>query len=326
MRRSAYAIATLIFAFHVSFLLVANMPGDPIEIKAREFIIKYNMPYTQAYETAKSMYLLVPLNASLYEKYFFYLSHITRGDLGRSIVYDKPVVELIAESAPWTLLVAVPGILIGFVLGGLIGAFSGLRREKKTDAALLTLFTVLDSTPSYLFSLFFVFFLGVYLRLFPVYGTADPSLTPGFYPEYILSVARHAVLPTLSYAIPAMAGWYMVMRYTVVSVLGEDYVLFAQARGIPDRIIVRKYVARAGLLPMVAGLAIAFGLILGGALIIEQIYAYKGMGYLFLEGYNGHDYILLQGLFLTQIFLLTLANMVTDLLYPLLDPRVRFYE
>ncbi|MEM2474568.1 MAG: ABC transporter permease [Thermofilaceae archaeon] len=319
-----YAVLTILLSMHITFILVNNMPGDPVERIARELMWMHGYTYEQAYKIASVTYALAAGNKTLAEKYFEYLNMLLRLNLGYSFTYGTSVNRVIVESLPWTLLVGIPGIIIGFTLGAFLGSFSALQRKKLPDTILITAFTVIDSTPSFLIALLLIFVFAVGLGVLPAQGATEPGVSPGFTLEYIGGVARRVILPVLSYAIPAAAGWYFTMRSVAVSSLGEDFVLFAQARGVEERRIVKTYVMRSGLLPMVAGLAIAFGLIVGGSLLIETIFAYPGMGYHFVVGFNNHDYGLLQGLFLAQAITLSLANLVADIVYPILDPRVRY--
>ncbi|MEZ0345294.1 MAG: ABC transporter permease [Infirmifilum sp.] len=319
-----YAALTILLSMHITFILVNNMPGDPVERIARELMWQQGYSYEEAYRMASVTYALAAGNKTLLERYIGYIGQLVRLNLGYSFTYGTTVNRVIQESLPWTLLISVPGIAIGFLLGAFLGSLSATKRKTRTDTFLLALFTVIDSTPSFLIALLLIFVFAVNLGWLPAQGATEPGIRPGFTPEYILGIARRAVLPILSYAVPAAAGWYFTMRSMAVSALGEDFVLFAYARGVEEGRIVRGYIMRSGLLPMVAGLAIAFGFIIGGSLLIETMFSYPGMGYHFVVGFSNHDYGLLQGLFLAQAVTLSLANLIADILYPVLDPRVRY--
>jgi peptide/nickel transport system permease protein len=246
--------------------------------------------------------------------------------MGYSIsVFPTTVGELLKQSIPWTVGLLLVTTLIswslGSVLGGLVGWSGGRSRVLQ---ALVPVALVLYTIPYYILAIILVFLLGFLWPVFPLSGAYSIGLQPSLSPAFILDLLRHAVLPALSIVLVSLGWWFLSMRSLIVSLKGEDYILWAEAKGLPPRRIFWAYAFRNALLPQATGLALSLGNIVGGALITETIFGYPGLGYLIFNSIKTLDFPVIQGGILLIIVSVATANLVIDLVYPFIDPRIRF--
>lgn len=322
VQRIAIALFTIIVSLTIAFFLVRSMPGDIIYSLAADKASSEGIPFDVAVEEVKGMYGLVE-DQPLYKQYFTYISHLCKGDLGISVQYLVPVSKIIVTALPWTIFVCSVSLLFSFALGTLLGMLTAWKRRTFLDPLVSAYASITDATPDYLTALVLLVIFAVNLKWFPLRGAYSVDQTPGFNLAFIVDVLRHAALPILAYTIESLGGWALIMKSNAVHVLGEDFVTAARARGLPDRRIVVSYVGRNALLPSVTGLAIAFGGMLGGSALIESVFAYPGIGFFFAKAVALRDYPLIQGLLLLTVGGIIVANFLADILYALLDPRVR---
>lgn len=323
-KRCFYGLFTVFLALIITFVLVYNMPGDPIVRKAVELAESTGKTYEEAYEMAKAMFGRFRGDAPLHELFLRFLSSVFRGEFGHSLIYDTTVSDIIASSAPWTIFTALTGVWLSFFLAVKLGTYSAFHRGTKKDTFLVSLSVFFDTMPSYVTALLALLIFGVLLGIFPLHGAFDPMVTPGFNLDFLVSVLHHAFLPILTYSLPITGAYFLTMRSTAVSILGEDYIYAGWAKGLKEKRIISAYVSRGAMLPLLAAVTITIGTILGGSILIERIFVYPGMGFQFLSAFQNYDFNLLSGLFLMQIFGLTIATIIADLIYAKLDPRVRF--
>ena len=284
------------------------------------------MSYTEAYDRAASQFSFDP-DANVLEQYLAYMGQLARGDLGRSITSTGTrVIDQILRYLPWTLFCVGLGLLISFIVGMTLGMTAAYYRNSSLDTALSFASSILSAVPEYIWGLLILIIFGVQLRWFNVgalRGTYDPSLSPGFTLPFILSVLAHAALPVLTYVIGTVGNWTLSMRSSTTSVLGEDYVTVAEARGLPRWRIMTAYVGRNAALPLFTLLAISIGFVIGGSIIVEELFVYKGIGSFLFWSITQRDYTSMQGVFLIITISVVLSNVLADLLYSRLDPRVR---
>jgi peptide/nickel transport system permease protein len=209
-------------------------------------------------------------------------------------------------------------------MGNILGALVGWRRDTKLDRAVLTLALGFSQIPFYVLAVILALVFGYILAWLPAYGGHSSTLYPSLTLEFILSAIEHTILPSLSIVITSLFGWVISMRAMLITVLGEDYLLFAQAKGLRKTRIFNRYAFRNALLPQVTGLAMSLGFIFGGALIVEKIFAYPGVGFVFAMALNWMDYNTINACLITTIFTVLTANLLIDLLYPLIDPRIQY--
>ncbi len=309
-----------------TFVLVRQMPGNPVEVKIEQLMIQRNINYDQALQQAGSLFDFNP-DAPLWRQYLDYMAKLARGDLGQSIeAGGAPVSQQIIRFLPWTLFSVGSGLLIAFTIGIIIGTMMAYWRGSLFDNVMTAIASITYGIPDFVIALLIVLVLGVQFKLFNVgamRGAVGGDVDAGFNLPFFLSVLKHGFLPIITYVLATVGGWVLTMKSSTISTLGEDYITAANARGLSQRRIVTSYVGRNALLPLVTRLAISFGLVIGGSVIIEQIFVYPGLGSLLFRAVSGRDYTTMQGVFLVIAFAVVASNIVADVLYGLLDPRVR---
>jgi peptide/nickel transport system permease protein len=309
-----------------TFFLIRLMPGNPVDILVAQILNQEAISYEDALARVAGSFNFDP-NASVVDQYFNYLGDLLRLDLGESIVSPgTKVADQILRFLPWTLFSVGVGLLISFTLGILLGIVMAYYRNSTLDHVLSFGASVLSAVPNYIWALIILIVFGINLRWFNIgalRGTYDPRVTPGFTFEFMLNVLEHAALPIFIYVISTLGTWMLSMKSSTISVLGEDYVTVAEARGLSEARISIAYVGRNAALPLFTQLMIAIGFVLGGAVVIEELLVYWGLGHFLFASITTRDYTSMQGVFLILTTSVVLANLLADLLYARLDPRVR---
>lgn len=316
LRRLDQYLVVFIVAVSLNFMLPRLMPGNPLALLAGVDVGL--MTPEQRAEVIEQ----VGLNAPLIEQFFDYWKSVLTGDLGFSFRSGRPISEMIAERLPWTLLITVGSLIISAVIGIVVGAFSAWRRGKKSDLTLLTGMISLQSLPSFWLGMLLISIFAVQLQWLPSFGAVTPaSDLTGW--AHTRDIAEHAVLPIITLTVLSIPGVYMTMRYSMLEVLGDDFIRTARAKGASETRVLFGHVARNAIAPVVTFLAIRFAFAFGGSVIIETVFSYPGLGRLVFESVSGRDYPVMQAAFLVFTVAVLLANLAADLLYPLLDPRMR---
>lgn len=325
-KQLARALLTIYIATTLSFFLIRLMPSNPVQIYITQLISTFGLSYQEASNMASSLFS-IDLDRPLLLQYFDYLGNLARGQLGKSLIsHGTSVTSMIAEFLPWTLFSVGTSLLISYVLGILLGMIIAYRRGSVLDHVLTTLASILSSVPNYLVAILVLIFLGVRWKIVPITamrGALSPGVVPGLTWEFISDAFFHAFMPILTYVTTTVGRWMLMMKNSTLNTLGEDYVTVAKARGLRSRTITVSYVGRNAILPLVANLAISVGFIIGGAALIEGIFVYKGIGWILLSSINQRDYPVMQGVFLCITVSVVLCNLLADMLYSRLDPRIR---
>ena len=321
MKKIITVFLTILFATTITFFVIRAMPGDPVESMAMG-MLQQGMDYNESYEKAKAMLNYDP-DKPVIEQYVGYLGKLVSGDLGISITSKRPVTEIIASALPWTLFILTLSIGIAFTLGVLIGMYVSLKRKTIIDPIVSAYASVSGSLPDYIVGFLLVLLFATNLRWFPARGAYGPTVQVGMNFEFIGSVLYHACLPVLTYVVTGMGGWALSMKGSSVSVLGEDYVMSATARGLSEKRIRTKYIGRNAILPLVTSLTISFGMLFGGSPLVENLFAYPGVGFYLNQAISTRDYTLMQGLFLMITIAVVTANILAEIMYSVLDPRIR---
>jgi peptide/nickel transport system permease protein len=317
-RRIAFYILTAVAAVTVDFFIPRVMPGNPVEA------VLARMQGQVTVSTIRSLELQYGLNTKegLWGQYLKYLGHLVHGNLGISTSsYPATVTTVIRSALPWTLGLVGTATVISFILGTLLGILVAWRRGTWLDN-LLPATTFFQAAPYFFIAFLALDLFATKLGWFPTsraYGQLD---FPGFNVTYIGDVLSHAVLPALTIVLCSAAGWIVGMRNVMVSTMDEDYVLVAQAKGLPKRRVIW-YAARNAILPSVSGFSLAIGFVVSGALLTEIVFSYPGLGWILLQAVGDRDYPLLQGIFLIITLAVLAANLAADFVYVLLDPRTR---
>lgn len=265
------------------------------------------------------------LEQPLWKQYVNYLKDVATFDFGYSIAnYPARVSTLIGQALPWTIVLLITATLLAFVLGTLAGAILGWqRRAKSLDYLFMPLLTI-SAMPYYIMGLILVYFFAFRRPWFPLTGGYDI----GSHPQWTLSFAadafHHSLLPALSIILAQMGTWAIGMRGMMVMTEGEDYMTYAEARGIGARTIFMRYGVRNAILPQVTSLALSLGTIVSQAVLVEVVFGYPGIGTLLYRSVIGVDYFLIYGVVMLVVFAIALVTLVLDLVYPLLDPRITY--
>ncbi len=322
IRKLGFYLLALWAAVTLNFAIPRLLPGNPVDI----LVGKLALSGPVAPETRSALEALIGGDSSVpvWRQYLDYLHGLITGDLGVSVTFfPTPVVNVIGQALPWTLALVGLSTIITFVLGISLGAFAGWKRGTWVDS-LIPATTLLQSVPYFWLALVLVYFLAVGLGIFPLSGGYDVSrVTPGFSGSFIASALYFGILPATTIVVSSIGGWLLGMRNMMVSTLSEDYVVTAEAKGLSPMRVMVTYAARNAALPSIAGFAISLGFVVGGSIITEQVFSYPGIGSALLQAVNNNDYALMQGLFLVITVAVLGANLLVDLLYQFVDPRVR---
>ena len=325
-RRLGQAVFTVWLVVSFTFVLIRQLPGGPIEyIRAQLLSSQGGSMTTAERERINGLaeaYVNIRPDAPLWQQYLDYVTSILTGDLGRSIYFDQSIIDLIAQRLPWTLFVMSIAILLTFGFGVLFGAIMAYQEGSKLDIGLSVSFTLFNSIPYYVVAVLAVYILGYQLGWFPTGGRISGDYSAGFTLRYIGDVFRHAFLPVTSLVVTGAGGRAIGMRGNSVRVMGEDFLRVAKLRGLSSRRIALHYVGRNAVLPMYTNFLIAIGFLFGGAVILEQIFSYEGVGILLLRGVRIRDYPLMMGTFLIITIAVVVGVFIADLTYGKLDPRV----
>lgn len=303
----------------LNFILPRAMPGDPVTALVARMRGRIRPEEIEAIKAAYGF-----TNAPILQQYFQYLSHALRGDFGISISsYPAKVSSVIATCFMWTILLGVITLLISFVLGTILGVFIAWRRNGFLDSTLPGLSGFVGSFPYFWLAMVALFFMGFELGWFPMSHAYSDYLSPGFTWAYIGSVLYHMVLPAGTIILVSVGGWMMGMRCTMISVLNEDYIIMAEAKGLSQRTVMFKYAMRNAILPNITQFGMSIGFVVAGQLLTEMVFSYPGLGFYLVRSVTTQDYPLMQALFLMITLAVLAANFLVDILYVRLDPRVR---
>jgi len=319
LRRFGFYLLAFFAAVTLDFFLPRLLPGDP----AAAILAPMGSRMTQSQIDA--LRAALGLNqAPLFQQYITFITHIFKGDLGVSYSqFPAPVTAVIATGLKWTVLLGASSLIISVIIGHLIGILGAWRRRSTFDIVMPPLFNFIGAFPAFFLALGAVFFFGIRLHWFPISHAADTAIEPAWSWEYISSVLKHLILPLTVSVLVNLQIWIQTMRNNMISVLAEDYITMAEAKGLTQWRIMFNYAARNAILPSVTGFGIFLGAILSGQVLIEQVFSYPGLGFLLVRAVGARDYPLMGGLFLGITAGVLLVNFLVDILYTRIDPRVR---
>ena len=265
------------------------------------------------------------LDKPLWVQYVSYLKDVSHLNFGYSLSnYPKRVTELMAVALPWTIGLLGTTTLLALVIGSLLGALLAWPRAPRFLQYLLPPLLTLSAIPYYLLGLVLLYFFAFQTQWLPIFGGYSAGAIPHLSLSFALDILRHSLLPALSIILAALGFWALGMRAMMVTVQGEDAMLFAEAKGLKDRTLFFRYALRTALLPQATSLALALGQILSGAVLVEVVFAYPGIGSVLYHAISSFDYFLVQGIVFTIIVSIALATLILDLIYPLVDPRISY--
>ena len=311
-----YAIAFLVI-ISLNFILPRLMPGDPIDVIYREELVSMT-PELRAQLTEK-----FELDQPFWVQFLHYLHSIVTGDFGYSYSYKAPVTEVIAGALPWTLLLVGTSLFIAVCIGLLFGIESGWNRGKRVDKMLFTFFSVISGIPSFLIGMLLIIIFALHLKMFPIGGaTTHYAGYTGI--EHVYDILKHLILPASALCIAELSWIYLLMRGSIIGVINEPFILTGNLKGLKQTTIKYRYAARNALLPVVSNLGIQIGHIVAGALFIETVFAYPGVGYLMQNALLTRDIPLIQGILFVVTACVLICCFFLELIYPKIDPRIQY--
>ncbi|MHB9295292.1 ABC transporter permease [Pillotina sp. SPG140] len=309
----------------VTFVIPRLSPTDPIQAQINRTMTS-GVQYTQEMldDFRVSLTALYGLEGSSWQQYLEFWHRLFRGDLGRSLSsFPTPVVDLITRSMPWTLGLLLTATIISWILGNLLGGLASYYPKNKFLISLDMLSQTLRPIPYYILALLLIILFAYIWPIFPIRGAYPMGMLPSRTFRFALTVIYYSFLPALSLVIGGVGSWFIGMKSLTSNIISEDYVVYAETAGLKERKILFGYVMRNALLPQVTGLALSLGMIFNGALILEVIFTYPGIGLLAYQAILNTDYTLIMGIAIFSIIGIATASLILDLIYPFFDPRVR---
>jgi peptide/nickel transport system permease protein len=310
-------LLVLIVALSINFALPRLAPGDPMKFFFPDSLINELTP-----EQRLKVEQELDLDRSLWQQYIDFLTGVFSLDLGSSIKYGKPVTEVLTEHLPWTLLLVAPALFLSAVIGIAIGAYAAWNRGKRRDVVSLTGMLALETIPGFSIGMMLIAVFSVNLAWLPSYG-AVPLIHIGGTASYMMEVVRHMILPVVTITLATVGGNFLLTRSSMLDTLGQDYVMMAEAKGVSKRNLIFKHALRNALLPVYTHITMSLGLLVSGAVVVETVFSYPGIGRLLYESVSARDFPMMQGVFLVITVGVIAANLLADLTYPLVDPRAR---
>ena len=315
----------VVTAVTLNFFLPRISPTNPIQSRMNQLAAQGGVYENQIQELIKIYNAKFGLDKPLWEQYVTYWRDLLNLNLGFSMAYyPQTALDMIARSAPWTIGLLLVSTLIAFALGTLLGALMAWPRTSRIALALSPIFMTLSAIPYYLLGMLFIYLIAMRWRLLPIGGayTSGVNLTMSW--SMMLDIGKHAILPAASIVFAGIGAWGLGMRAMMTTVLGEDYLQMAEAKGLKPQTIFMDYAVRNALLPQVTSLAISLAHVMSGAVLVEVIFGYPGVGNLLFRSIAGNDYFVIQGISLFVILSIGVVLLALDLIYPLIDPRIRY--
>jgi peptide/nickel transport system permease protein len=320
LRRLGFFVATLWAALTVNFFLPRLMPGDPAIAMMARFHGRLNGQALKAMEVAFG----VNTDESLLAQYFAYLGNSFTGQFGRSLTFfPETVSQVVFQALPWTLGLVGVTTVIAFVLGTLIGMISAWSRGGWFDSILPPVFIVLSAFPYFWIALISILLFSITLDWLPLGFAYTNGTEIAFSPTFVWDVLKHAVLPGVTIVVTSIGGWILTMRNNMITTLAEDYVRMARAKGLSPARVMFDYAGRNAILPNLSGFGMSLGFVVSGAILVEYVFSYPGVGYMMLQSVLNEDFPLMQTLFLFITVAVLVAVLIVDGVTVLIDPRTR---
>jgi peptide/nickel transport system permease protein len=314
-----FFVLTLWAALTINFLIPRLMPGSPATAIMARFHGHISATTLKAIEVS----LGINTGQSLIGQYFTYLGNTLTLNFGVSVESFQPVSQIVAAAIPWTLILVGVTTFIAFILGTGIGTIAAWKRGGKADSILPPLFVVGTGLPYFWVGMMLIIIFAEVNPWLPVALGVDPGISVGFNAQFIGNAIEHAILPAAAILITSVGAWVLTMRNTMVTTLAEDYIRMARAKGLPSRRIMLDYAARNSILPNLTGFAMSLGFVVSGAVLVEDVFNYPGVGFQLIQAVQNEDFPLMQCLFLLITVAVLLAVLLADIATALLDPRTR---
>jgi peptide/nickel transport system permease protein len=314
-KRLAYAVGLILAVLSINFMLIHAAPGDPAMVIAGE------MGGADA-ATLEQIRKTYGLDRPLGEQYLTYITRAAQGDLGQSYLYNQPVTDLILQRLPATILLVLSALLTAIAVGTIVGVWASRRPHSVGSGAVTVLSLVGYSMPTFWTGILLVILFGKIIPIMPIAGMRDVRIYGGWWVTS-LDILHHLVLPAFTLAIVYMAQYSRLSRASMLEVLSSDYIRTARAKGLAERLVIWKHALRNALMPVVTIAGLQFGNLVSGAVLVETVFSWPGLGTLAFDSILGRDYPTLLGVLFFSSVLVILANQLTDLTYRWIDPRLR---
>lgn len=323
LKRTGQSLFTIYAVITLTFVIVRLMPGGPAQRMKIQLQRQNPQMSGEQLDNLVAAYTQVNPQDPIHIAYVDYMGSMLQGDLGESFALGRPVSGVIAEALPWTVLVMALSTFLMFGIAIVLGALMAYKEGSNFDLGFTGASIVLNSIPYYVAAVVLIMFMGYRWEVLPPRARYPRGVEVGFTPEFILGALEHAIMPTLSFVITGFGIIALQMRGNSIQTLGEDYIRVAQLRGLADRRIALRYVGRNAILPLYTGFLISIGFMFGGAIILEQLFQYHGIGYRMLQSIDNRDYPVMMGCFLVITIAVVIAVWFADLTYGKLDPRIQ---
>jgi peptide/nickel transport system permease protein len=323
-KRFGQFVFVVVTGITLAFIIAHLSPVDPVE-QSLSLMTGFSGSDPRAIEILRqSLSELYGVKGNVFEHYVIFWRRVVTGDFGPSLsAFPTPVMTIILRAMPWTFGLLTLSTIFAWILGNTLGALAGYFRDNRFLKVIGIGVMSLQPLPTYIVGLTLVIFLGYLWPILPISGGAQVNLPPALGWSYIHSVLVHGTLPALTLVLVGLGGWFISMRSLVSNIVTDDHVIYAELAGVRSRTIFSQYVARNAMLPQVTGLALNLGHVFSGAVIVEYIFGYPGMGQLLIAGIYAGDYSLVLGVTTIAIISVAIAMFLIDILYPLIDPRVK---
>lgn len=327
--RILQAIITVYAIITLGFVFIRLIPGGPVDYLLGEILANpgaYGLPpkptTAQINEVLQNQ-LRVPPDVPIWQAYIAYFDGILHGNFGQSLIVNPgtPTLEIIAKAAPWTIFISSVGLVYGLVASIVFGSVMAYYEGSKFDVGVTVSVLATSAIPYYVFAILLLYFFAYNLGWFPTGGRFDTSTTPGFNYPFVVGVFYHAALPILSTILLSFSGGALGLRANAIRLLGSDYIRVARLRGLSTYTISTRYLARNAILPMYTGIVVGLGGLLGGSVILEEIFSYRGLGLVMYKATIQRDFPLLTTALIITTILFVIGTLLADFTYALVDPR-----
>lgn len=307
------------------FFLPRLSGANPVRERLLQMVGQGGVQQGAMEEVVRSYEARFGLDQPLWKQYLRFLGDMARLDFGYSIgSFPNRVSDMILKALPWTLVFLTVATLVAFALGTLVGALMAWPRAPGFLKYLIGPMMTFSSVPYYLLGIVLIFVLAFTFRVFPLGGGYDIGAVPSLSLSFLWDAVHHSILPALSIVVSAVGFWALAMRGMMVTVQGEDYMLLGEVKGLKSSRLFLRYALRNAMLPQTTALALSLGHVVSGAVLVEVVFSYPGVGTLLYQGIRGFDYFVIYGIVFLVIISIGLTTLVLDLVYPLLDPRISY--
>jgi peptide/nickel transport system permease protein len=318
---------TIIFVgITVTFIIPRLSPNDPVEAVVAQMMSRGNQLDPQAVASMRSALTeMYGLSGSPFEQYFAFWGRLIRGDLGPSLAnFPTPVSQMIGQALPYTLGILITAVIISWIFGNLFGALSSYYPKNRGLNVVEVVGQAVRPIPYYIVAIVLLVVFSFFIPIFPFSGAYPIGTRPNWSWDFVWTFLQHAALPAATLVLVGFGGWFIGMKSLTSNIISEDYVVYAETAGVKQNKILGNYIMRNAMLPQLTGLAMSLGTVFSGALIMEVVFGYPGIGQLTMTAVFRNDYSMIMGIAIYSIIGVATAVFIMDLIYPLFDPRVRY--